>query len=229
MFEHRRYPVTIPQYEHGKLAGHLASHWGNDDFDRPPGDPAPWIAGVTFHDWGYGLIDNVLVPGAPEPNWLAVMRQGVAFRFEHPLTDILVKLHIRRLLSWHPTPEREKLMAEIDQLVAQRLPETGLSLAQCRWIDGITRFCDFVAFDFCLGKTGAREVEAPSRWDTGAFQTITYVIQADDIVKIHPWPFDVPSFDGLLVAYQREGYPEVRQPRLLSYQIFPGLHKTQPI
>ena len=34
MFRSKARPIVIPQYEHGRLAGTLAQHWGNDHFDR---------------------------------------------------------------------------------------------------------------------------------------------------------------------------------------------------
>jgi hypothetical protein len=59
MFRSKNQPSVIPQYEHGRMAGILASHWGNDSFDRPAIDFERWVAGVAFHDWHYGVLDNL--------------------------------------------------------------------------------------------------------------------------------------------------------------------------
>ena len=121
MFKSKVRAINVPQYEHGRLAGTVARAWGNDAFDCPALDFDAFVAGVTLHDWGYGVIDNLPIGAAPEDEWLEVIRKGVEKRFEHPTTDIVVKLHIRRLLSFYSSPEREAFIEQIDQRIADRL------------------------------------------------------------------------------------------------------------
>lgn len=59
MFKSKIRSIIIPQYEHGRLAGTVASLWGNDDFARPVIDFASFVQGVALHDWHYGPIDNL--------------------------------------------------------------------------------------------------------------------------------------------------------------------------
>ena len=53
MFKSKLRPITIPQAEHGKLAGTLALLWGNAQIERPAIDFASFVMGVGLHDRGY--------------------------------------------------------------------------------------------------------------------------------------------------------------------------------
>lgn len=222
MFIHQTQPINVPQYEHDKLAGNLALHWGNKEFDRPGVDFQAFVAGVALHDWSYGVLDDVPILEAPEDEWLAVMRKGVAYRFDDPVVDIIGQLHIRRLLMGEQSRDREALVGRIDGLVAERLPETGLTLEQFRWIDRITRFCDTISFDFCFGYTDIRRLPLCPRWDVGDTIMVGYEIEPPGTITVAPWPFVVPSFSGILIGYERQGYPDRLDPQLLPYRVVPA-------
>lgn len=225
MFRSKTQSIIVPQYEHGKLAGTLASHWGNTDFDRPDIDFAAFVKGVTLHDWSYGVLDNLPIMESTDAEWLPFMRRGIEYSFPHPVTDIVVKLHIRRLLAGQPTPggqltpQRAQLVGVIDEIVDRRLVESGYSLADFQWADHITRLCDFISFDFAFGESVERTLPLCPRLKSAFEVEISYSIGAHGDISLTPWPFDDPAFTGILIGYQRQGYPTDLHPILLPYSV----------
>ena len=217
MFRSKTRSIIIPQYEHGRLAGIFASLWGNQDFRRPVIDFDAFIQGVTFHDWHYGVIDNLAIGESTEEDWLEVVRRGVDFWFDDPITDIVVKLHIKRLLGGQDTTARNALIDQIEARISSRLPETPFTLKQFEWADRITKFCDQVAFDFC--------VEAPMKASHVVFEdekasketNIAFEIKPEGQIEISPWPFSVKAFSGFMIGYQQQGYPETLIPEIIHY------------
>ncbi len=220
MFRSKIRPINLPQYEHAKLAGVLASHWGNADFPRPSIDFAGFVQGVTLHDWNYRLLDNLPILGMSDEERLAIFRKGIAYHFADATTDIVVQLHLRRLLGWWGSAESQPLIDQIDERIAARVMETANTLSDFYRADTITNLCDIIAFHFGFEaeKTGqvAVYVNESEKVD------ISYRIAPDEPICISPWPFDVPSFSGLLIAYARDGYPETLRPIVLPYFVRPG-------
>ena len=221
MFRSKILPVNITQYEHGRLAGHLALHWGNDSFDRPGIDFQSFVAGVTMHDWGYGLLDDVPIMEADESDWLQIMRRGIDIRWDDPDTDIIVKLHIRRLLSGQLTDMRENLVGQIDERVLRRLAESHYTMEQFLWIDRITCFCDTLALDFCFSNLTQRLLPVVPRWNTTTSSTISYEIRESGKIVVTPWPFSVTGMAYSVIGYRRRGYPDELVPELLPVSIIP--------
>jgi hypothetical protein len=50
-----------------------------------------------------------------------------------------------------------------------------------------------------------------------------YAISAAGEIKVEPWPFAVLSFSGLIIGYERGGYPDRLEPRVIPYHCRPGL------
>jgi hypothetical protein len=221
MFKSKTRSIIIPQSEHGRLAGMLALLWGNADFDRPALDFAAFVDGVILHDWNYGLIDTLPIMEAGEEEWLAMARRGVEHTFENPITDIVVKLHLKRLLKSHDYPERQKLVRVIDGQVAARLPQTGFTLADFEWADKITRFCDMVAFDFSFEQPTTATIDLYARCDVDQMIPVTYEIKPDSKIHVDPWPFSVPCYSDFIFGYQRAGYPDNLCPVIIKFQLFP--------
>lgn len=217
MFKSRARAINVPQYEHGRLAGVLAAHWGNDAFDRPALHWPGFVQGVTLHDWHYGPIDNLPILEMDEAAWLEVVQRGVAHRFDDPTTDIVAKLHIKRLLGDRVSPAVAALREQIEARVAERLPDSGATRAQFEWADRIMAFCDDVAFHYSFERP--RTLTTTLYADVAATvpTTITYIIGPAGTVTVTPWPFGRPSFSGLIVGYERPGYPETLTPRVIPY------------
>ena len=106
--------MIIPQYEHGRLAGTLASLWGNENFDKPKMDFDAFVKGVTLHDWHYGRVDNVEIGQASDAKWLSMVQRGVALSFDDPITEIVVKKHIARLLRGHSSVVIKKMLMYVE-------------------------------------------------------------------------------------------------------------------
>ncbi|MEZ4657972.1 MAG: DUF3891 family protein [Caldilineaceae bacterium] len=221
MFKSKTRRIVFPQYEHDHLAGALAVNWGNDLFDRPALDFNAFVQGVLLHDWQYKLLDNLPIIEAPEADWMAVTREGVYHRFANPVTDIVVKLHIKRLLSFDESPERSEMKEEIEKRVAARLPESGFTRAEFEWADRITRFCDQVAFDFCFEQPVQRSLPICPRVDSPETVEVTYAICENGAIEVAPWPFTIPSLAGVIIGYQIDGYPEELTPQGTSYIVQP--------
>lgn len=230
MFKSKIRPVVYSQYEHGRLAGTLARNWGNDQFERPPFDFDAFADGITLHDWGYGVLDNVPIGEASEEAWLEVVRQGLNTRFTHPVTDIVAKLHIRRLLSWDPSPVRERFINEIDEHVESRLRNAGikrvskgvLELKDFQRVDKITQLCDTISFDFCFEKPRKRALSVFAGQDSTVLSEIHYEIRPGGEVRVDPWPFTVTDISGILYAFLRERYPQKLDPIIVPFNIRPG-------
>jgi len=222
MFRSKVRPIVIPQYEHDRLAGILAQHWGNESFDRPAMNFTTFAQGVALHDWHYGFGDNHPIGSADEAAWLVIARKGMAMRLDDPISDIVAKLHLRRLLSYHDSPERRTMMAQIDDYVSRLLPETGHSRAEFDWADTITRFCDNIAFDFSFETPCEKRVMVGNRKVDEQKTIITYEIKPSGEVIVAPWPFAVPFISGSILGYQAEGYPEDLQPLVVPFRVSPG-------
>ena len=222
MFKSKIRPINVPQYEHGRLAGICASHWGNKDFDKPAIHFPSFVQGVTLHDWHFGPIDNLPILEADEADWLIIVRKGIDLWFADPITDIVSKLHLKRLLSSRNTPEVQRLVTQIDHRIAERLPQTGFSADQFAWADKITAFCDFLALDFSFEKPVSRTFSLYSQVDSSQETAVTYVIKPDGEILVDPWPFNLPSFSGLIIGHERTGYPESLIPHIIPYHCQPA-------
>ena len=159
MFRSRIRPVNVPQYEHGRLSGILASFWGNKEFDKPAIDFPAFVQGVTLHDWHFGPIDNLPILEADEADWLKIVHKGVEQWFADPVTDIVAKLHLKRLLSSRDTPEVNRLVHQIDTRIAERMLQTSFTPEQFEWADRITAFCDFLALNFSFEQPAQKTLQ----------------------------------------------------------------------
>jgi hypothetical protein len=219
MFKSTERSILYTQYEHGRLAGTLARQWGNAAFDRPALDFEAFADGITLHDWGYGVLDNLPVAEGREEEWLQIIHRGVTFRHDSATTDIVTKLHMRRLLSWERSPDREALIAEIDRRVAERLPETGAPLEEFQRADKITQLCDMISFDFCFEAPRQRAFDVYPRQDSDEITAVGYEVRPGGEVRVDPWPFAVSDITGILYAFEREIYPGTLNPLIVPFYI----------
>lgn len=218
MFRSKTRPTIISQYEHGRLSGVFASMWGNDRFSRPAIQFEPFVQGVALHDWAYGVTDNLPIGELAEGDWLDVARRGTATIFDDPVTDIVAKLHLRRLLQLTDSAERKALISQIDSHIERRLPETGHTRLQFEWADTITRFCDTLAFDFSFEAPVTRSLRVHTKVSEPELTAVEYSIQSGGGILVKPWPFALHSFSGILVGYRLDGYPDRLRPVTISYQ-----------
>jgi hypothetical protein len=218
MFKSKRRPLAIPQSEHQRLAGTLALLWGNDDFERPVVPFESFLAGIGLHDRAYGPLDSLPIGELTEEEWLTLTRTGFDMTWSDPIADVIVKLHLKRLVSYVDSPARQALLAEMGQAIELHLQRHGLDGATFERIDRITNLCDRIAFDTSF--------EAPSEGKVSVFPTgdrdhevaVHYRVEAGAI-QVDPWPFALDMYVGYLVGYQLDGYPNVLEPSVVTYRL----------
>jgi hypothetical protein len=149
------------------------------------------VRGVADHDRGYGELDDDPIGGVSEERWLGIQRRGFAPRGEDAIVDLVVALHVRRLIGEGAAYD------EADAVVAALLDETGVSREQADAADAITNVCDVISFLFCFEEPAERALRG-HRID----------VDGQGRFAIDPWPFDVPALAGRVPAFEADGYPK---------------------
>jgi hypothetical protein len=218
MFKSKLRPIVIPQSEHQRLAGALALLWGNSFFERPQLPFTSLIAGIGLHDRAYGELDPFPIGELPEDEWLKLTRHGFYMPWSDPAADLITKLHLKRLVSWVASPERQALLAEMEHVIDRQVEQNALSRTEFDRIDRLTDFCDSVSFDFCFEQPGQGAVTVFPKNDSEGSLSVRYIIEAGKI-QIDPWPFSVESYTGYLVGYDRNRYPNLLEPVIVPYRL----------
>jgi hypothetical protein len=181
----------------------LALAWGNDRFPRPPLPFDAFVRGVTLHDRGYGELDADGIGEVAPDRWLGIQRAGFAPRGEEPVVDLVVALHVHRLVGGGD-PAMTAALPELHRLV-------GVAEDDAAEADRITNLCDRVAFDFC--------VEEPAG---GRVAAIGYAIDGHGGITLDPWPLGLPRVGGIIFGFRAEGYPDELEPVVVPFEARPG-------
>ncbi|HEY8406944.1 MAG TPA: DUF3891 family protein [Gaiellaceae bacterium] len=184
MFRSKRRDVVFPQMEHAALAAGIALNWR----DRPNVPFDSFIRGVALHDRGYGELDEDEIGGVEQERWLEIQRRGFGARNEDPIVDLIVSLHVARLVGDDDPSFRDGLPTLLDR--------AGVDEETAADADSITNVCDRISFDVCM--------EQP---EEGSLREITYTYDGGNRVTVDPWPFAPDRFGVLLVGYRAGGYP----------------------
>ena len=221
MFKSKRRQIITPQAEHLRLVGTLAMLWGNESFDIPPIDRSSLIMGIGLHDRGYGFLDNNPIGAMQVDEWNAIARRGFYMQYSDIVADTIAKYHVRRLASHDDSAVRKALTTEFTQAIDEQLYRNGLSKALFDRIDRITDLCDRISFDFCMDvpASGSISIYPSNNQETEIL--VQYQVK-DDLIQVSPWPFAVKSFEGYLIAYHAEGYPEYLDPFIKPYRLEMG-------
>ncbi len=218
MFKSKRRPIVIPQAEHLRLVGTLAMLWSNVDFDFPPVERNSMMMGMGLHDRGYGLLDNSPIGGMSKEEWNAITRRSFYTQYSDIVADTIAKYHVRRLSSHDESSERKAMTAEFSQAIDKQLRQHHLSKELFDRMDRITDFCDQISFDFCFDVPASDSVSLFPRNDKDEEVSVKYSVD-DGIIHAAPWPFSVDNYEGYLIAYQLDGYPERLDPSILPYRL----------
>jgi len=216
MFKSKRRPIVTPQSEHLKLVGTLAMLWGNDDFDSPPIERMSIIAGMGLHDRGYGYLDNNPIGGMDDSIWFGIARRGFHMPCSDVVADTIVKYHIRRLAEHGDSAGRKALAAEFSAAIDEQLKGHNLSKELFDRMDRITDLCDNLSFSFCFDVPASGEISIFPRNSEDREVTVNYHVE-DGVISASPWPFSADRYEGYLVAYHLDGYPEQLDPVILPY------------
>jgi hypothetical protein len=218
MFKSKRRPIAIPQSEHLKLVGTLALLWGNVDFDFPPIDCLSMVAGMGFHDRGYGFLDNSPIGGMTDDEWAVIARRGFYMQYADITADLITKYHFKRLASYDDSEKRIAMTAEFLQAIEQQLARHQLSKELFDRVDRITNLCDGISFDFCFEIPATGEASIYSRNNENTEVRIKYLVENGKI-SATPWPFSVDTYEGYIIGYKLDGYPAQLDPLILPFQL----------
>jgi hypothetical protein len=201
VFRSTRRPVVYPQAEHARMAGAIAAAW------RPEAVPLPFasfVRGVTLHDRGYGELDaDELGALAPE-RWAEIQTRGFRARSGDEVTDLVVALHIRRLVGDDVEhPARAALARELDAAL-------GDVPADARRADAVTELCDRLAFAFCF--------EEPDEGEVGG---VAFSYDGGERITLDPWPLAVTSLRGVVGGFEADGYPQRLEPVVALFSVEP--------
>lgn len=193
----------FPQAEHARFAGALALAWT----EPPPLPFGSFVRGVADHDRGYGEHDDDPIGGVMgEDRWLAIQRRGFAPRGEDPVVDLVVALHVRRLIG------EGEAFEEVDALIPSLCEAAGVTREVAEAADAITNVCDVISFEFCFEEANERDVRG-----------YHVVVDGEGGVEVDPWPFSVPRLVGLVTAFEADGYPERLVPVVAPYGVRRGV------
>jgi hypothetical protein len=206
MFRSVRRPLIFPQADHARFAAAIALHWRQ----RPPVPFESFVRGVADHDRGYGEHDDAEIGVVDNARWVEIQRSGFEPRGEDPVVDLVVALHIRRLLSPPEDDPETAALAELDALVPSLVTAAGVTPEDAEAADAVTNVCDRLAFLFPF--------EEPA---TGEVRGIDYRLDGQGTVMLEPWPLGVPWLHGLIPAFEAEGYPERLVPFVVPFEIKP--------
>ena len=125
--------VVVPQAEHARLSGAIAAVWARQQ-------PLPFeslVRGVTLHDRGYGELDNDEI-GAVEPErWVEIQLRGFDERSGDAVVDLVVALHIRRLIGDDEQPARAEFAREIDAALPELRAAADVDDEEAHTADGV--------------------------------------------------------------------------------------------
>lgn len=218
MFKSKRRAIVTPQSEHLRLVGTLAMLWGNDDFDSPPFNRSSLIMGMGLHDRGYGYLDNFAIGGMNEEEWSEIARRSFYMQYSDVVADTIAKYHVRRLASHDESLERKAMTANFSQGIDKQLKQHGLSREVFDRTDRITKLCDKISFDFCMDVPESDRVSIYPR-NSGDEEVLVQYHVENGVIRVIPWPFSVTSYEGYLIAYRSDGYPDKLDPIILPYRL----------
>jgi hypothetical protein len=110
------------------------------------------------------------------------------------------------------------LTAEFSQAIDEQLKQHNLSKAVFDRLDRITNLCDRISFDFCFDEPASGSVSVFPRNDDETEISVQYQVE-DGHISATPWPFSVDTYEGYLIAYKLDGYPERLDPVILPYTL----------
>src|SRR4051794_17071072 len=208
MFRSRRRNVVFPQAEHARLAATLALAWR----DRPPLPFGSFVRGVADHDRGYGELDADEIGAVESERWAGIQRRGFAPRGEDPVVDLVVALHVRRLLASQDDEHERAAYAEVDALLPSLCAAAGVSASEADAADAVTNVCDRIGFAFCFEEPASGEVRGTR-----------YRLDGRGSIELDPWPLVVPRLLGLVTAFEADGYPTRLVPVVVPFDVRPAI------
>jgi hypothetical protein len=226
VFRSRRRELVFPQAEHARLAAAIAQAWGNERWQRPPVPFGAFVRAVALHDRGYGQLDADGIGEVSAERWLEIQRASFAPRGGDPVADLLVALHVRRLVAsrWSPAPP--VALGEFDAQLPALHRAAGIAPSDAAEADRVMDLCDAISFDFCVELPASGRVEVVPMRAAGAV-FVEYELDGEGLIVLDPWPLGVPRFDGFLLGFEATGYPEQPSPVVVAFRVMPREETAQ--
>jgi hypothetical protein len=210
---------VFPQLEHARLAAAIALAWD----DRVAPLPLPlesFVAGVALHDRGYGEHDEDEIGAVPADRWLEIQRRGFTPLGDDAVIDLVVAMHVRRLVSHGVDDGTRAALAEMDEMLVTLREDARVSEEDAAAADRITDLCDRVAFDFCLEQPASGVVVVSGR--DGESIALAYELDGKGNVALDPWPLRTHPVTGTVLGYMAAGYPRRLEPVVTPFGLAPG-------
>ena len=196
----------FPQREHARLSAALADAW-SDAFAPVRLPRARFVRGVAEHDRGYAEHDVDEIGQVTRDRWLAIQEHGFAPTRDDTVVDLVVALHVRRLVSSGDDDGSRRVLRAMDDALPALVREAGVSTDEAAAADRITNLCDRISFDFCLEQPDSDGVDVLG--GDGTPVRVAYEVDGRGTIALDPWPLDRPTLDGTVLGYAADGYPDV--------------------
>ena len=136
------------------------------------------------------------------------------------MVDLVVAMHVRRLVSHRSSDAARRALAEMDAALVEVRADAGVAEEDAGAADRITDLCDRVAFDFCLEQPAAGVV--PVSGHDGGSVALAYEVDGEGNVALDPWPLRPGTVTGIVLGYAAEGYPGRLEPVVTPFTLAPG-------
>lgn len=217
MFRSKRRQIVFPQTEHVRLAVAVAELLSAGGYSFGGVAYSEIVVATSEHDRGYPVLDNFPVEETARKDWVEIHRQGLSKMNSSYQVNILVALHIQRLMSFYDEPICKALSDECDSYIENQLKGNSVPRSDLERASNLVAFCDMVAFDFCFEHRRSNSfVIFP---DSVGQESVTlhYEVKEEGLVAISPWPAKVKEVYGTITAYDGAKYPEELIPFLVPF------------
>ncbi|MEM7132857.1 MAG: DUF3891 family protein [Chloroflexota bacterium] len=222
MFRSKIRNLIFPQQEHLRLTGAFVLYWGNDNFDQPALNFDSFQMGVALHDWGHGFLDQNEIGAMDAEERLRSMANLVQAQLPDTTAELVMQHHVLRLMGDEPMYDqlRHQLKHRISENIRQVNLDEQDNLDEEIFLraDRITNLADMISFDFCFGEPLSRTIPVYAHLGDETQTDITYSV-ADGVIQLNPWPLQVDSLNGYMLAYEADGYPIDLKPHVVAYKI----------
>lgn len=220
VFRSRRRELVFPQAEHARLAAAIAQAWGNERWQRPPVPFGAFVQAVALHDRGYGQLDADGIGEVSAERWLEIQRASFAPRGTDPVVDLLVGLHVRRLVASRWSAAGPSALRELDAQLPALRRAAGIATSDAAEADRVMDLCDAIAFDFCVELPARGRVEVvPTR--AARAVAVEFEVDGEGLIVLDPWPLGVARLDGFVLGFEAAGYPERQSPAVVTFGVRP--------
>ena len=219
MFRSRRREVVFPQREHARFSALIAAAW-SDAFAPVRLERDAFVRGVAEHDRGYDEHDADEIGNLPPGRWLAIQQRGFAPTRADAVVDLVVGLHVRRLVTSSEAADARRVLDTMDGRLRELVREAGVAEDDARAADRVTNLCDRISFDFCLEQpdSGTVAVVGPD----GEPRDVHYAVDGHGAVVVDPWPLDVDRLAGTVQGFAGAGYPAQLEHVPAPFVVEPG-------